>query len=191
MKKKELEQLEKLNEEKKLTKEVKTKIEKKVFNNFLMALDILLLFIILAVSAKFLHRMQTLILYKISSVVLFVFTLILFEVAYKKDNDEICVHGIEMFVLSVVTLLTPYIFIKRPNIFTEIVGAYFTAYYILKNLVIYKKERKKYIKGKSDITQIIKKESQDELAQEQIEKNKQPEKVKQVKKRGRPKKNNK
>ena len=212
MKKKEIEKLEKLNKEMKLTKEVKNIIAKKALDNFLIALDVLLLFLILIITARKLPKNITLLIYKICSVVLFSFTLFVFEMAYKKDDDDTTIHGIEIFILSVVTLLTPYILVERPTAFTLNVGAYFTAYYILKNLVVYKKEKNKFLRQQSDISQIIKKESKDKIAQEEKEKknvnqgvqtkkgrpkktvtNKQSEKtnIKEVspkKKRGRPKK---
>lgn len=200
MKAKEIEKLDKINEEKKLNQETKNEIAKKALNNFLIALDILLLFIILIVTSRNLNREITTIIYKISSTVLLVFTLVLFEVAYKKDNESIAIHSIEMLVLSITTLLTPYIFVDRPTTFSLIVGTYFTAYYILKNLVIYKKEKNKYIRQTSDITQIIKKESQDDLAKKQKEEMKKENikeskiedlKITSKKKAGRPKKENK
>ena len=186
MKKKELEELEKINKERKLSSEIKEKIGKKALNNFLMSLDILLLFIILMITGRNLNKETTVAIYKISSVVLFMFALIIIEVAYKKDNDEIALNSIEILALSVVTLLTPYIFIERINVTGTIVGCYFTAYYILKNLVIYRKEKNKYLRQQSDISQIVKKESQDVLAQEEINKisNAEPPK----RKRGRPRK---
>ena len=199
MKAKEIEKLDKINEEKKLNQETKNEIAKKALNNFLIALDILLLFIILIVTSRNLNREITTMIYKISSAVLLVFTLILFEVVYKKDDESITVHSIEMLVLSITTLLTPYIFVVRPTTFTLIVGAYFTAYYILKNLVIYKKEKNKYLRQTSDIAQIIKKESQDDLAKKQKEEMRkqnikedkaEPQKATSKKKVGRPKKEN-
>lgn len=199
MRTKELEKLDEINKEKKLTRDIKEKIAKKALNNFLIALDILLLFIILMIAARNLPKETTVLIYKLSSVALFIFTLILFEIAYKKDDDVICIHGIEMFFLSITTLLTPYIFIERTSVFTAIVGAYFTAYYILKNLIIYKKEKNKYLREKNDIMQIVKKESKDNLIKEHNEKIKQKKeenikednkKVTSTKKVGRPKKGN-
>lgn len=199
MKAKEIEKLDKINEEKKLSQAIKNEIAKKALNNFLIALDILLLFIILIVTSRNLNKEITAIIYKISSAALFVFTLVLFEVAYKKDDDSITIHSIEMLVLSITTLLTPYIFVDRPTTFSLIVGAYFTAYYILKNLVIYKKEKNKYLRQTSDIAQIIKKESQDDLAKKQKEEMRkqnikedkaEPQKATSKKKVGRPKKEN-
>ena len=91
-----------------------------------------------------------------------------------------------MLVLSTVTLLTPYIFIEKANATGTIIGCYFMAYYILKNLIIYRKEKNKFLRQQSDIPQIVKKESQDELAQEEKERlNKQEP---QKRKRGRPRK---
>lgn len=185
MKKKELEKLDKLNEEKKLTEEVKEKISKKVLKNFLITVSILVFFIILMLVARNINKELTILIYKISSVVLFVFTLVLFEIAYKKDNDVLCIHGIEVLVLSIITLLTPYIFIERTSVFTSVVGAYYTAYYILKNLAIYKREKNNFLREQSDIKEIVKRESQDKLIQEQKEKVKEEVKTK---KRGRPKK---
>lgn len=178
MKKKQLETLEKINEERKLNKETKEYICKKALKNFLFATAILLLFIILMIIARNLEKQVATLIYKILSVCLLLSTLILFEVAYKKDSDSLAVTSIEMFFLTIITLLTPYILISKTNIYTSIVGVYFVVYYSIKNLKIYKAEKNKYINEKSDITQIIKKESQDELAKEQLEKMKQKEEIK-------------
>lgn len=198
MKANELEKLEKIHQEKNLSKEIKEKIIKKVTSNFLIAVDILLLFIVLMFAARNLPKTTMVLIYKLASLILFVFTLVLFETAYKKDDNNVCVHGIELFFLSVTTLLMPYIFIEKTSVFTAIVGAYFTAYYILKNLVIYRTEKTKYLREVSDIAEIVKKESQDTLAKEHIEKVKQEAIKEEVlvenkgnetkKKRGRPRK---
>ncbi len=185
MKKKELETLEKINQERILNKEIKKIISKKVLKNFIFATGILLFFAILKLMAINLEKQLAILIYKVLSVVVLVVTLILFEVAYKKDNDSLAITSIEMFLLSILTLLTPYILINRANIYTSIIGVYFTVYYIIKNFIIYRKEKNKYLKEKNDITQIVKRESQDELAKEQLEKIKQEEKPR---KRGRPKK---
>ena len=43
-------------------------------------------------------------------------------------------------------------------------------YYIIKSIVVYNKQKNKFVLEQSDIPQIIKKESQDEMAQEEKEK---------------------
>lgn len=186
MKKKQLETLEKINEERKLSKAVKLKIAKKALKNFLIATGILLLFVVLKLMAIKLDKQLASLVFKEISIGLFVVTLFLFEAAYKKDDDNLAVTSIEMFLLSIVTLLTPYILISRTNIYTSIIGVYFAIYYSIKNLILYRNEKNKYLNKKSDITEIVKKESQDKLAQEQLEKLREvPEKQETTSKRGR------
>lgn len=186
MKKKQLETLEKISEERKLDKETKVALRKKILKNFLFAIGILLLFIVLKFMALNLDKTINILVYKILSAVLLAITIILFEVAYKKDDDTLAITSIEMLFLSIIILLTPYILINKKNVFTSMVGIYFTIYYIIKNFIIYRNEKNKYLQEKNDITQIVKKESKDEMAQEQLEKTKQEQKPK--RKRGRPKK---
>lgn len=186
MKKKQLETLEKINEERKLDKETKAVIYKKILKNFLFAIGILVLFITLRFMALNLDKTINILVYKILSVISLAATIILFEVAYKKDDDTLAITSIEMLFLSITLLLAPYILIIRKNVFTSMIGVYFTIYYIIKNLIIYRNKKNKYLQEKSDITQIIKKESKDEMAQKQLEKTKQEQKPK--RKRGRPRK---
>ena len=190
MKKKDLEKLEEINKSKKLTPETKKIIAKKATNNFLVAIDILLLFIVLMFSARNFSKEITMTIYKVTSAVMFMFTLVLFEIAYNNNDDTSFVNALEMLILAIATLLTPYFFITKPNIATSIVGIYFSAYYIIKNLVIYKKEKKLFIRKQDDISEIIKKESQDKYAKK-IKEKKEQEKVQEEpvkRKRGRPKK---
>lgn len=188
MKKKQLEILEKINEDRKLSKEIKEKITKKVLKNFIFATIILLFFIILKVIAIYTEKQIAIVIYKILSAVLLTITLVLFEVAYKKDNDSIAITSIEMFFLSVITLLTPYILINKENTYASYFGVFFAVYYAIKNFIIYQNEKNKYLKEINDITQIVKKESKDELAQEQLEKRRKEKDIKPKRKRGRPKK---
>jgi len=185
MKKKEIEKLDKLNEEMKLTKEAKEKIAKKVLKNFLILLNILLFFVILLLVGSHLNKEQTLLVYKTISVCLYVFTLVLFEIAYKKDNDVLAIHSIEILILSLITLINQNTFLEKSNEFVIYLALFATAYYVEKNLAIYKKEKKDFLREQSDIKDIIKKESQDKIVQEQIKKNEEEVKPK---KRGRPKK---
>lgn len=186
MRKKEIEKLDKLNEEKKFTIDVKDIITEKILNNFFIALDILLLFIILIIAGKKLSKDMALIIYRTSSIAFLIFAFCLFEISYKKENDEMAINGIELLLLSITVLLTPYFLIEKPKILTSIMGVYFSFYYIVKNVCIYKIEKNKFLKNKSDINQIIKKESQDEMAKVEKEKIKSKDETK--RKRGRPKK---
>lgn len=191
MKNNQLETLEKINKERKLDKKTKEKIQKKVLKNFILATVILLFFIALKLMAINLDKNISILIYKISSIILLIITLILFETAYKKDSNTLAITSIEILLVTITALLTPYILISKNSIFSSIIGVYFAIYYVIKNFMIYKKEKNKYLKEKNDIDQIVKKESQDELAQEQLEIIKKESIEKPKRKRGRPKKENK
>lgn len=185
MKKKELETLEKLNEERKLDKETKQKIQKKVLKNFLIALVILLIWESFKFIAINFEKQNATIIFNEVSIGIFLITLFLIEMAYKKDDDSLAITSIEMLFLSIATLMAPYMLISKPKIYTSIIDVYFALYYAVKNFYIFRNEKKAYIKEKNDIKDIVKKESKDELAKKQLEKiNEEPPK----KKRGRPRK---
>lgn len=188
MKKKQLEILERINDDRKLDKETKERINKKSFNNFLCAIAVLLFFIVLKLISINIEKQIAILILKALSVIALTFTIILFEFAYKKDNDTVAITSIEMFFLSVITLLTPYIFINRTSRYTSLVGLFFALYYTIKNFIVYRNEKSIYLKEKSDISQIIKKESQDELAKEQLELLRKQKEDQPKRKRGRPKK---
>lgn len=188
MKKKQLETLEKMNKDRNLDKETIEKILKKILKNFLIAIGILLFFIILKFVSINLEKQIAILIYKILSFGLLAFTIILFELAYKKDDDNIAIISIEIFFLTIITLLTPYILISRTNSYTSSIGVVFAVYYSIKNYVIYIKAKNEYLKEKSDITQIVKKESKDELVKELLIKEKQENLEQPKRKRGRPRK---
>lgn len=185
MKKKQLEALEKINEERKLDKETKKEIQKKVLKNFLIAVIILFIWESFKLIAINFERQIATLIFKEVSVGIFLITLFLFEISYRRDSDSLAITSIEMFILSIVTLLAPYILISKPKLYTSIIDIYFVIYYATKNLYIFKNEKSEYLKRKNDIKEIVKRESQDKLAKQHIEntKNEQPKR-----KRGRPRK---
>ena len=98
---------------------------------------------------------------KITSFIFLILSIIIFEVSYKKDNDEIALNGIEILILSIYLLLIQYI-PKRlkidENMYT-LAGTYiFLIYYGIKNIIIYTKEKKKELDNLSDIKEIVKDE---------------------------------
>lgn len=185
MRKIQLETLEKINEERKLNKEAKEKIRRKTLKNFLFATAILFFFAFLRLMAINIEKQLTILVYKELSIGILAITLILFEVAYKKDSDSLAITSIEIFFVSIATLLAPYILVNRVNVYTSSVGVFFGIYYCIKNFIIYRNEKKQYLKENNDISQIVKKESKDELAQAQIEKRRQEKEEKPKRKKGR------
>lgn len=98
---------------------------------------------------------------KIASFVLLIITIIIFEIAYKKDNDEIAISGIEILVLAIYSILVQYISktlkIEEKTYLT--IGTYASLiYYFIKNIVIYTREKKKELDNLSDIKEIVKNE---------------------------------
>ena len=98
---------------------------------------------------------------KIASFIFLLFSIFIFEIAYKKDNDEISLNGIEFLVLSIFSLLIQYIpkLLKIDENTYMLAGTYiFLIYYGIKNIIIYTCERKKELDNLSDIKEIVKDE---------------------------------
>ena len=133
-------------------------IRKKIFENLIIAITIMIYFIIINFSY---FRMDENILLqgiKIASIVILIFSIIIFEVAYHKDSGRIAINGIEVLVLAIHTL-TIWTVINRFKIEFDkyiVFSTYtFAIYYILKSIIIYTIEKKKYLDSLSDIHEIV------------------------------------
>ena len=98
---------------------------------------------------------------KIASLIVLLLTIIIFEIAYHKDSGKIAIHGIETLILAFHTLTIWHI-VNKLNISFEtyiLFSTYaFAIYYILKSILIYTNEKRKYLKSLSDIHEIVSKE---------------------------------
>lgn len=155
------EKLEKIEEEIKkqttIPEEKKKKINKRIFQNILIAIIIVVYFAFINLGfynikpAKFLIDLQ------VFSILTLGITIIIFEVAYKKDNGEHAIYGIESLILSICTLLTIYVGIYYNSKFSyiiNIISMLFAIYYVGKSIIIYIKMRRKALKRVSDIDKI-------------------------------------
>lgn len=153
--------LEKIEEEIKkqttIPEEKKLKINKRIFQNIILAIIIVLYFIFINLGfyniepSKFIKDLQ------VFSIITIGITIIIFEKAYKKDSGELAIYGIESLILSICTLLTIFIGINYNNKFSYIINTIailFATYYVGKSIVIYIKLRKKALKRVSDIDKI-------------------------------------
>lgn len=153
--------LEKIEEEIKkqttIPEEKKLKINKRIFQNIILAIVIVLYFIFINLGfyniepSKFIKDLQ------VFSIITIGITIIIFEKAYKKDSGELAIYGIESLILSICTLLTIFIGINYNNKFSYIINTIailFAIYYVGKSIVIYIKLRKKALKRVSDIDKI-------------------------------------
>lgn len=139
-------------------KEVREKMYTKIVKEFWMAILIFAYFAFLNYG----YTQMTPEVYsenlKICSILLILATIIVFEIAYRKDNGEIAIHGIELLGLGILTLFMPYVYICRGMVFKFLYSfsaMYIAIYYSVKALIVYELELKKYITNLSDIKEII------------------------------------
>ncbi len=144
-----------------ILKKIKQIISQNVFINLIYITLITIYFIFFNIIKKYINPDIFLIYIKITSFVFLILTILIFEKAYKDDNDAIALNGLEFLVLSIFSLLILYI----PRVFkisdtTYILSGLclFIAYYVIKNILIYTRERKEELDKLSDIKEIVKDE---------------------------------
>ncbi len=143
-----------------LPKEVEEKLNKKVFENVLIANVIMVFLYFVSLGALNIETATFITDLKVFSFGLIIFTIILFETSYKKENGNLCIHGIECLILSIFILFSSYVYmlyIKDFSIYTSMIAYLFAIYYVGKSMIIYEKMKKQYVSGLSDIDEIIKK----------------------------------
>ncbi len=145
----------------KMPKEMSQDLLKKMLGNILKAVGIMSYFLILnlAYSSMKLERLTGDI--EVFAGVFLVAGIVLLDIAYKKDNGSTAITGIECLVLSIHSLLIMHVItlFKYDFRYYLLTSAYiFSIYYVLKDIVIYTKGRRDYLKSLSDIADIVKKE---------------------------------
>lgn len=149
-----------INKQTKLSKDEKKKINKKIFQNIVMAIGMVVYFIFINLGFNNIEESTYLTDLKVFGAVAIGITIILFEKAYKKDSGELTIYGIEMLIIAICTLLTNYIYkfhySKYIYIITSI-AMLFAVYYVGKSIVIYVKMKNKALKKASDIHKIVRK----------------------------------
>lgn len=164
-----LEKIEEINEENQLSENSKKEILTKIFDNLIIAIDVVAIFTILIVSAMFLNKQNLINVYNMSSAIMIIFTIFVFELAYKKDSGSLAICGIEMLAISIAILFMPYSLIKLDAIWLKLINIYAGIYYIVKVIIMYNRYKSKTLLENSDIKQIVKKESKDTKVEEAIE----------------------
>lgn len=97
----------------------------------------------------------------ISSFAFLLISILMIEISYKKEDENIMVYGLEFLAVSIFTLLIKHM----PKLFgcsTQtyvLIGSYlFAIYYMLKSTILYTRERQQELKNYSDIKEIVKDE---------------------------------
>lgn len=149
-----------VKKQKRLPKDIENILNKKVFTNIIIAISIMLYLFFVNIGSLNIETTIFIKDIKVFSIMLITLTIILFEYSYKKESGKICINGIETLVLAITSLILPYIYAIKNEKFNLIVASIsflFGAYYVGKAIIIYKKERKKYLKQENDINKILEK----------------------------------
>lgn len=148
---------EQARQQRKLPEEVKKKLNKKVFNNIIIAIVIMAYLFLVNIGSLNIETVTFVKDLKAFSMLLIILTIAIFEYSYKKDNGSICINGIETLVLAIITLVTPYIYIlsKKFNLIIASISLLVGAYYVIKAIIMYKKGKKEYLKESNDISEIL------------------------------------
>lgn len=147
-----------LKSKKKLPAEELKKINKRVFQNVFLAivimfyLDFIILGFVNIENSVFITDL------KVFGMALLLVTIGIFEYAYKKDSGKHIIHGIEILLLALITILLIYVNLMWSNKFiyiTAFVSYAFAIHYVAKSIIIYKKMKKEYFL--EEMKKIIKK----------------------------------
>lgn len=157
---KELEEIEQeIKNQTNISEDRKKKIIKTIFQNIVIAIAIIFYFIFINLGYCNINETKYLVDLKVFSVISIGITILLFEKAYKKDSGYITIYGIEILILSILTLLTSYFYVAHNNKFPYImncIAILYGVYYVGKSIVIYVKMKKSALKKTSDIRKIAK-----------------------------------
>lgn len=140
---------------------LKSKVRKEIFINILLAIGIVVYFIFIVLGSLDTTKAVRSIDLKIFSLILLFTSIILFEIAYKKDSGKLAINGIEVLIIAIITLFLPYIVFEldsKHQKYYILSGSIIAIYYIIKSLIIANRTRRLFEKKESDIKEITKKE---------------------------------
>ena len=144
-----------------IVKKINDLVTGNVLNNLVYASMITIYFMFFNMYAVFTETEIFIQYIKIASFIFLLFSIFIFEIAYKKDSGTLAIYGIETLIVGIITLFLPYIIFElqpQYQIFYNLVGAYFGVYYIIKCICIAVKSKNNYSKSISDVKEIVKKE---------------------------------
>ena len=147
MKKEVLDNIEEIVQKRELPKEEQTKISNRIISNAAIGIAAVMLVYIFIIAANYIQKESTIFMYNVYSIQTMIFSIIIFEIAYKKDSGTWALCGVETLVLSVFMLFAPYIFYKFSNTFLYAFIAIITVYYIVKIIRIYIVEKSNYLES--------------------------------------------
>ncbi len=151
---------ERIKENKKIPKEYKKKINKKIIITLFVAIAMAVYLTCLNIMFLYIDTNIYLSILKVLSIVVAIISIVYFEVAYKKDNEGIFLYAVEVLFLGLITLFMNYayyLFFDRYNLVVGIITIVIFIYYVIKMLIIKRNMKKQYYKSQNDIKEIVKK----------------------------------
>ena len=139
----------------------------KIFRNIIVAILIILYFVgtyiaYSTLQAEVFERcLQT------ATMIILAISIIIFEIAYKKDNGILAINGIEALVIACHALAIPYVLnVYKWDLkwYVTASGYAFAIYFVFKSIVIYTSGRRKVLESFSDVNEIVKEEPQKKAA---------------------------
>ena len=155
--------VEEITKKRKMTKEVNDKLLKEIFYNFLLSICIIVYMCIINIVYIYCNSPIYDITSKVLIMISIVFSVVVFEFAYKKDSGKFAINAIELLVFSVIILYMPKMFINLDKFYSQIFllsPLYCSIYYVGKAIILYKKTEKHYQNNLSDVKEIRKEEVQ-------------------------------
>lgn len=153
--------VEEITQKRKMSKNVKEKLNQRIFYNCLMAIGLMLYIGIINVIYLYAKPNVVTLMMKIFAMLSILVTVGVFETAYRKDSGKIAIVGIEFFVVSVVILYIPKIYTHlEQSVCLELIfiPIFCAIYYTGKAIFIYIKTEKEYKNNLSDVKEIVKEE---------------------------------
>ena len=149
-----------LEEKKKYPKEIKEKINAKIFENMIIAAIITIYLASLNIGMNNIPTDTFIMDLKVFSVMLLIITIFILEYGYKKDNEGIWLHGVEVMIIAIFTLYLVNLYSIYYATFGTlilVVTLLYFAYYLIKIAIIRRRIHKDYNKSLIDIRNIVKK----------------------------------
>ena len=130
-----------------------------IFENLITLICIVLHFILIIFTFNRLDENMFINVTKFFSFGVLIITIIIFEIAYKKDSGKGALYGIEALMIAINTLIINNM-MKRFNMsfknYLIISMSVFLIYYVFKIVILYTQNRKRYLESLSDIRDIVK-----------------------------------
>ena len=155
-----------IEEKRKLTEEIKNKIDNKEFYNFWIAVAVLAYMIVVNFAYIKIDINEFKVFIKFATIILTFVIVSFFEISYRKDNLKYTLTAIELLILNLVVMYIPYIYTNQNIVLRRLimlVPIYFGVYFSIKNCIIYKKEEFHHKNNLSDIKEILKEDDESYL----------------------------